>query len=207
MFATLCRDRFYFTALLAIGIHAVLVLGIRFEQEPQRAMTELLSRSNFSKAEMRLLWTASQSHHTTIPRSPTHLLSENPTSKHSILLTQGLNPSNLPRRRHLEKQRPRRRGPEYEAIGRANSTVRSTGRQTRGDARRKTFLQQRHQVPQRPAYLAMWRRKCERLGGNNYPAGGLQGELTSAFPFITRDNYLMSGCCDPRDTRHSMRPP
>ena len=28
------------------------------------------------------------------------------------------------------------------------------------------------------AYLAMWRRKCERLGGNNYPPGRLQGELT-----------------------------
>lgn len=28
------------------------------------------------------------------------------------------------------------------------------------------------------AYLAMWRRKCERLGSNNYPSGNLQGELT-----------------------------
>ena len=24
----------------------------------------------------------------------------------------------------------------------------------------------------------MWRRKCERMGSNNYPPGGLQGELT-----------------------------
>ncbi len=28
------------------------------------------------------------------------------------------------------------------------------------------------------AYLAMWRRKCERIGSNNYPGGNLQGELT-----------------------------
>ena len=36
MFAALPRDRFYFTALLAAGIHAVLLLGLSFNQAPQQ---------------------------------------------------------------------------------------------------------------------------------------------------------------------------
>ena len=36
MFAALPRDRFYFTALLAAGIHAVLLLGFSFNQAPQQ---------------------------------------------------------------------------------------------------------------------------------------------------------------------------
>ena len=43
VFATLRRDRFCFTTLLAIGIHAVLVLGISFEKEAPRATTEPLA--------------------------------------------------------------------------------------------------------------------------------------------------------------------
>jgi hypothetical protein len=36
MFAALPRDRFYFTVLLAAGIHAVLLLGLSFNQAPQQ---------------------------------------------------------------------------------------------------------------------------------------------------------------------------
>ena len=36
MFAALPRDRFYFTTLLAAGIHAVLLLGFSFNQAPQQ---------------------------------------------------------------------------------------------------------------------------------------------------------------------------
>ena len=51
-------------------------------------------------------------------------------------------------------------------------------RQTQGDARRRDLSTAGVLSAAESAYLAMWRRKCERLGGNNYPAGRLQGELT-----------------------------
>ena len=51
-------------------------------------------------------------------------------------------------------------------------------RKAQGDARRRDLSTAGALSAAESAYLAMWRRKCERIGGNNYPAGRLQGELT-----------------------------
>ena len=51
-------------------------------------------------------------------------------------------------------------------------------RKAQGDARRRDLSTAGAMSAAESAYLAMWRRKCERIGGNNYPAGRLQGELT-----------------------------
>ena len=47
-----------------------------------------------------------------------------------------------------------------------------------GDSRTRHLTNVGTQNTDETAYLAMWRRKCERIGSNNYPPGKLQGELT-----------------------------
>ena len=45
------------------------------------------------------------------------------------------------------------------------------------DSRTRNLTGYQHASSIESAYLAMWRRKCERIGNNNYPASGLEGEL------------------------------
>ena len=115
VFATLSRDRFYFTALLAIGIHAVLVLGIRFEQEPRKATTEPLAIELQQGGDALTLDglaitpnnDPSQSSPPPERKSDQQTFNLADSAPEPEPLSRHL-PRHLPRRRHLKKQRHRR---------------------------------------------------------------------------------------------------
>ena len=186
VFATLSRDRFYFTALLAIGIHAVLVLGVTFEQEPRKATTEPLA------IELQQGGDALTLDGLAITPNSDPSQSNPPTERKSDQQTFNLadsapepepslapSPAPSPTPAAPKKTAP----PPLKALNTRQLAEQivlfdQQAKQTRGDARRRDLSATGAPSAAETAYLAMWRRKCERLGGNNYPAGRLQGELT-----------------------------
>ena len=180
MFAALPRDRFYFTALLAAGIHAVLLLGLSFNQAPQQItaapiVIELKQGGDAITQDGAQEQPKALPEPKSDPRAPQNQANQQtlerlgPASKlsqaASAIATKPVSPSQSRAldTRHLAEQ---------------IVLFDQRARQTQGDARRRDLSTAGALSAAESAYLAMWRRKCERLGGNNYPAGRLQGELT-----------------------------
>ena len=180
MFAALPRDRFYFTALLAAGIHAVLLLGLSFNQAPQQItaapiVIELKQGGDAITQDGAQEQPKALPEPKSDPRAPQNQANQQtlerlgPASKlsqaASAIATKPVSPSQSRAldTRHLAEQ---------------IVLFDQRARQTQGDARRRDLSTAGVLSAAESAYLAMWRRKCERLGGNNYPAGRLQGELT-----------------------------
>ena len=178
VFATLSRDRFYFTVLLAIGIHVVLVLGIRFEQEPRMATTESL------EIELKQGGDALTLDSVAITPSNDPSQSNSPPQRKSDQQTFNLADSAPEPKPSPAPAAPKETAPPPLKVLNTRQLAErivlfdQRARQTRGDARRRDLSATGAPSATEAAYLAMWRRKCERLGGNNYPAGRLQGELT-----------------------------
>ncbi len=182
VFATLSRDRFYFTALLAIGIHAVLVLGIRFEQEPRRAKTETLA-IDLQQGGDALTWDG-----VAITPSNGPSQSNPPPQQKSDQQTFNLSDSAPEPKPSLAPfptpMAPKKTAPPPLKALNSRQMVEQIvlfdqqARQTRGDARQRDLSISGAPTAAEAAYLAMLRRKCERIGGNNYPTGSSQGELT-----------------------------
>ena len=180
MFAALPRDRFYFTALLAAGIHAVLLLGLSFNQAPQQ-ITAAPIAIELKQGGDAITQDGAQEQPKALPepksdpQAPKNQANQQtlerlgPASKlsqaASAIATKPVSPSQSRAldTRHLAEQ---------------IVLFDQRARQTQGDARRRDLSTAGALSAAESAYLAMWRRKCERLGGNNYPAGRLQGELT-----------------------------
>ena len=184
MFAALPRDRFYFTALLAAGIHAVLLLGLSFNQAPQQ-ITAAPIVIELKQGGDAITQDGAQEQ----PKALSEPKSDPPNSVQA--------PQNQANQQTLERLGPASKlsqaasaiatKPVSPSQSRALDTRHlaeqivlfdQRARQTQGDARRRDLSTAGVLSAAESAYLAMWRRKCERLGGNNYPAGRLQGELT-----------------------------
>ena len=184
MFAALPRDRFYFTALLAAGIHAVLLLGLSFNQAPQQ-ITAAPIVIELKQGGDAITQDGAQEQ----PKALSEPKSDPPKSVQA--------PQNQANQQTLERLGPASKlsqatsavatKPVSPSQSRALDTRHlaeqivlfdQRARQTQGDARRRDLSTAGVLSAAESAYLAMWRRKCERLGGNNYPAGRLQGELT-----------------------------
>ena len=184
MFAALPRDRFYFTALLAAGIHAVLLLGLSFNQAPQQ-ITAAPIVIELKQGGDAITQDGAQEQ----PKALSEPKSDPPKSVQA--------PQNQANQQTLERLGPASKlsqatsaiatKPVSPSQSRALDTRHlaeqivlfdQRARQTQGDARRRDLSTAGVLSAAESAYLAMWRRKCERLGRNNYPAGRLQGELT-----------------------------
>ena len=184
MFAALPRDRFYFTALLAAGIHAVLLLGLSFNQAPQQITAAPIAielkwgGDAITQDEAQEQPTAQPEPKSDPPKSvqaPENQANQQTLERlgsasklsqaNSAIATHPVSPSQSRAldTRHLAEQ---------------IALFDQRARQTQGNARRRDLSTAGALSAAESAYLAMWRRKCERLGGNNYPAGRLQGELT-----------------------------
>ena len=184
MIAALPRDRFYFTLLLAGGIHAVLLLGLSFNQAPQQ-ITAAPIAIELKRGGDAITQDGAQEQPTALPEPK----SDPPQSVQA--------PQNKANQQTLERLDPASKLSQATSaiatkpVSPSQSRVLDTrqlaeqivlfdqrARQTQGDARRRDLSTAGALSAAESAYLAMWRRKCERLGGNNYPAGRLQGELT-----------------------------
>ena len=182
VFKTLSRDRFYFTALLAIGIHAVLVLGIRFEQEPRKASTEPLAIELQQGGDALTLDGVAITPNNDPSQSSPPL--ERKSDQQTFNLADSApepEPSIAP---SPAPPAPKETAPPPLKALNTRQMVEQIvlfdqqARQTRGDARRRDLSMKGAPSAEEAAYLAMLRRKCERIGGNNYPTGSSQGELT-----------------------------
>ena len=184
MFAALPRDRFYFTVLLAAGIHAVLLLGLSFNQAPPQ-ITAAPIAIELKRGGDAITQDGAQEQPTALPK---------PKSDPSQSVQA---PQNQANQQTLERlgpaSKPSQAGSAIatKPVGPSQSRVLDTrhlaeqivffdqrARQAQGNARRRDLSTAVALSAAESAYLAMWRRKCERLGSNNYPAGRLQGELT-----------------------------
>ena len=184
MFAALPRDRFYFTTLLAAGIHAVLLLGLSFNQVPQQRTAAPIAIELKQGGDA-----ITQDEAQEQPKALSEPKSDPPKSVQA--------PQNPANQQTLERLGPASKLSQATSAIATNAVSPSQSRaldarqlakqivlfdqrtrQTQGDARRRDLSTAGALSAAESAYLAMWRRKCERLGGKNYPAGGLQGELT-----------------------------
>ena len=196
MFAALPRDRFYFTTLLAAGIHAVLLLGFSFNQAPQQITAAAVAIELKQGGDA---ITQDGAPEQTSEHTPEH------TPEHTKALTEPKSdplqsvqaPPNPANRQTLQRRSPtskdsrvtsaltpkplspsRARTLDTRQLAEQIVLFDQRAAQAQGDARRRDLSTAGAPSTAESAYLAMWRRKCERLGGNNYPAGRLQGELT-----------------------------
>ena len=169
------RDRLWFGLFLALAAHATLILGIGLrstEPQPHMALSvslavpksrESQSQSDLptntdrsapvNKAEIKSLEDSLQ------PEPQPAISARNNPATQKATLPKGLNRSQL-----------------IAAIADTsieNPTARSQERIRRLDESSLTAPT----TDAETAYLAMWRRKCERLGRVNYPPGNIQGEL------------------------------
>lgn len=172
------RDKLIFTLLLATALHAVILLGIApGEEKPVFSATPLsivLRQAGDARTQSgALVLPQNDDAHPSNSRSdqaqmtaeamqqpPEKLLSaeEIPTRTDAM-------PSILP---PVDRQTMTQQILLFE----------QRAEQKEGNARKRNLASVGMPTAAESAYLAMWRRKCERIGGNNYPAGGLQGELT-----------------------------
>ena len=177
VFATLRRDRFYFTTLLAIGIHAVLVLGISFEKEAPRATTEPLA-IKLQQGGDALTLDGVEITPNNGPSQSDLPPQRKPDQQTFNLADPAPEPEPSPAPAAPKETAP----PPLKALNTRQLAEQivlfdQQARQTWGDARRRDLSAIGAPSAAEAAYLAMWRRKCERLGGNNYPPGRLEGEL------------------------------
>ena len=184
MFAALPRDRFYFTVLLAAGMHAVLLLGLSFNQAPQQ-ITAAPIAIELKRGGDAVTQDGAQEQPTALPKPK----SDPPQSVQAP--QNQANQQTLERLGAASKPSQATSATATKPVGPSKSRVLETrhlaeqivlfdqrARKAQGDARRRDLSTAGAMSAAESAYLAMWRRKCERICGNNYPAGRLQGELT-----------------------------
>ena len=175
------RQRLYFTGVLALGVHVVVLLGFNSSSRQPEPVSPPLSIALQRAGDAQTLdgsQTAAETPQTAEMRKaqPLSEPSETPTQNQTPEAATSPNP------------RPTRVPPE--PIGRLKPTLDrqsltqqilnldQQAEKKLGDSRTRHLTKVGAPSTDEAAYLAMWRRKCERMGGNNYPPGRLQGELT-----------------------------
>lgn len=180
----MASDRLHFTLLLAIGLHGIVLLGLNLRPQVQPliasplalelvpggdAQTQLGEQQNSApKKEQRIAAKAN-------PEPPIRKQTQPPASERATAIQPTPNSPESPR----EDENPR---PTLDLdpsrIAQQIAALDDQRRLELGDSRTRHLSNVGTLSSAESAYLAMWRRKCERIGSNNYPSGNLQGELT-----------------------------
>lgn len=171
------RDRLGFGIFLALALHASLILGLNLK--PTKPLPEL---------ELTVALQPSAAATTPDQSAPA------PEAKTTIMQPQQQSEPALQSMAKTEPQQPTLRN----RFNRAKLIDQIANLQTQGAFRQDTSRVRRLDEPSaalptataEAAYLAMWRRKCERIGRVNYPPGNIQGEL------VMRVSILSNGQLD-----------
>ena len=175
------RQRLYFTGVLALGVHVVVLLGFNSSSRQPEPVSPPLSIA-LQRAGDAQTQDGSQTAADTPQTAETR--KAQPFSGPPETPTQ----NQTPEAAASPKLRPTPLPPE--SIGRLKPTLDrqsltqqilnldQQAEKKLGDSRTRHLTNVGAPSTDEAAYLAMWRRKCERMGGNNYPPGRLQGELT-----------------------------
>ena len=188
MYAALPRDRFYFTALLAVGFHAVLLLGFSFNQAPQQitaAAVAIELKQGGDAITRDEVPEHTPGHTKALPepksgplqavQAPPNPIDRQTFERPSVASKDSQATSALTPKPFSPS---RSRTLDTRQLAEQIVLLDQRATQTQGDARRRDLSTAGAPSTAESAYLAMWRRKCERIGRYNYPTGGLQGELS-----------------------------
>ena len=166
------RDRLWFGLFLALAAHATLILGISSKPmvpQPQLALSVSLAASADGVPQEQQTLQNSVRESRSIPVKP---VKDFKLTEKAAAITSPSTSNNQ------EAELPNRfdRNQLIAAIANTGATDEMSS-----SADRVRRLDETPVTPQTKnaenAYLAMWRRKCERLGRLNYPQGNVQGEL------------------------------
>ena len=175
------RERLYFTGVIALGVHVVVLLGFNSSSRQPAPVSPPLSIA-LQRAGDAQTQDGSQTAADTPQTAETR--KAQPFSGPPDTPTQ----NQTPEAATSPNPRPTRVPPE--PIGRLKPTLDrqsltqqilnldQQAEKKLGDSRTRHLTNVGAPSTDEAAYLTMWRRKCERMGGNNYPPGRLQGELT-----------------------------
>ena len=182
------QERLCFTTLVAAGLHTVVLLGLNISLSQPLPISspiaiKLQQGGDALTADGSAVPPRAQSQTQVQPRNqpkaqPTQAIAE-PIPPRSITA-----PSAEPNRENTKSsqqavaQRPRTAVFDRQAMRQQIAQLDQQTARRLGDSRLRNLAEVGALSASESAYLAMWRRKCERLGGNNYPVGRLQGELT-----------------------------
>ena len=190
------QERLCFTTLVAAGLHTVVLLGLNISlsqplpisspiaiklQQGGDALTA--DGSAVPPRAQSQSQTQAQAQAQLQPRNqpeaqPTQAIAE-PIPPRSITAPSAEpNQENTKSSQQAVAQRPRTAVFDRQAMRQQIAQLDQQTARRLGDSRLRNLAEVGALSASESAYLAMWRRKCERLGGNNYPVGRLQGELT-----------------------------
>lgn len=182
------QERLCFTTLVAAGLHTVVLLGLNISLSQPLPISspiaiKLQQGGDALTADGSAMPPRAQTQTQVQPKNqpkaqPTQGIAE-PIPPRSITA-----PSAEPNRENTKSsqqavaQRPRTAVFDRQAMRQQIAQLDQQAARRLGDSRLRNLAEVGALSASESAYLAMWRRKCERLGGNNYPVGRLQGELT-----------------------------
>jgi protein TonB len=175
------QQRLYFTGVLALGVHVVALLGFNTARQPPAPVSPPLSivlqRAGDALTQDGIQMAADTSQ--TKERPADQQINEPPETP---IQNQSAEPTIRPKPgpAPLRPEPTRSLKPVLNRQGLTQQILRLDQQTERklGDSRTRNLTNVGVPSTDEAAYLAMWRRKCERMGGNNYPPGRLQGELT-----------------------------
>lgn len=186
------QERLCFTTLVAAGLHTVVLLGLNI------SLSQPLPISSPIAIKLQQGGDALTADGSAVPpraQSQTQAQTQvQPRNQPKAQPTQAIAgpipsrsitaPSAEPNRENTKSsqqavaQRPRTAVFDRQAMRQQIAQLDQQTARRLGDSRLRNLAEVGALSASESAYLAMWRRKCERLGGNNYPVGRLQGELT-----------------------------
>lgn len=172
------RDRLGFSFFLVLALHAALILGIKLESTRPETKPEL-TVSLYAAADTPTLAQETQ------PRENIdELAPEMQPQSHTSNLA---NAESVPEKPLAQKRF--NRDQLVGAIAKLQTEPQLTLETSRTRRLEEPSTSKRISDAE-AAYLAMWRRKCERIGRVNYPPGNVQGDL------VMRVSILSSGQLD-----------
>ena len=182
------QERLCFTTLVAAGLHTVVLLGLNI------SLSQPLPISSPIAIKLQQGGDALAADGSAVPPRAQTQTQVQPKNQPKAQPTQGIAepipprritaPSAEPNRENTKSsqqavaQRPRTAVFDRQAMRQQIAQLDQQAARRLGDSRLRNLAEVGALSASESAYLAMWRRKCERLGGNNYPVGRLQGELT-----------------------------
>ena len=175
------RQRLYFTGVLALGVHAVVLLGFNSSsQQPAPVSPPLaiaLQRAGDAQTQDGSQATAEAAQTEQTPRSQafsTSPITPTPNQSAEAVVSSETKPTPVTPE-PISRPKPRL---DRQSLTQQILRFDQQAERKLGDSLTRNLENVGAPSTDEAAYLAMWRRKCERLGGNNYPPGRLQGELT-----------------------------
>lgn len=185
------QGRIGFSVFLALLVHCILLLGIGFTQlqsqkENAYITVELsLSGDSYTREGSQSPAQGPDKQAQDLYLKDKHSAAKSITAPKKIV--QQIEPAQDPPTR-LRLQQPRS-ADFVEAFAKFQAEADSRRYEPQGLNRRRELNSQSTFSAPETAYLNAWRRKCERIGRNNYPPGFVQGELTMLVS-ILRDGGL-----------------